>query len=72
MNRTVSGAIVAVITVACAILLLEFSPTNRDIAGVLIFSVILSAPIYVLRRRYERSVTSILERRDEEKANTAN
>ena len=71
MKKSFTGAIVIAITVACVILLAEFSPANRDVLGVLAFSVLLSAPIYLLRRRYEKSTTYILEHQHEEKTESA-
>jgi hypothetical protein len=70
MKRSVTIAIVTIITVACVIFLGGFSTANRIIA-ILIFSILPSVPIYVLRRRYEKSVSSILEHRQEERLDPA-
>jgi len=66
MQRSITGAIVVAITIACVIFLAGYSTANRDILGILLFSVLPSVPIYLLRKKYERSVSSILERRREE------
>jgi len=69
MKKSITGVAAVFITIACVILLAEFSWAKDDVLGVLAFSVLLSAPIYLLRRRYEKSVTYILERQNEEKQN---
>lgn len=65
MRATVFWSVVAVVTVICVLVVSDFSGGYRVISGILIFSVLPSVPIYLWRERYEKSVASMLERREE-------
>jgi hypothetical protein len=67
MKSSVFFGIVISVTILCILVVTRLSGDAELIFGVLVFSVIPSIPIYILRKRYERSVSDILEHREREK-----
>ena len=62
MKSSTFWASTITITIVCILLVARFRADYEVILGILIFSVVPSIPIYLLRKRNEREVSSILER----------
>jgi hypothetical protein len=67
MRTWLYWGVVIVVTIACLVVVANFSSDYRVIEGIIIFSVIPSIPIYLYRRRNEKMISEYLEKHDSQK-----